>query len=128
MKAALPLIDEHHLAPDFSKSHCIGIYDDEKGALEVITLGDEASTKSMAMFQILLKQNLQYIISPMCSFMSLRIFKENKLEVLKAAGTLTSDNIALLKQNKLVPFDAENIYNSGSCGSSCSSCTTSCKN
>jgi len=127
MKIAFPLIDETELALDFSKSRNIGIYDDETDVLDVIAMRDENKETDIAtLFQYLLNQNLKYIISPVCSFMSLRIFSENNLEALQAVGTNISENINLLKRQELKPFNKMDSFTRKSCDSACSSCKTEC--
>ena len=129
MKVAFPLLNEKEIATDFSKSNYVGIYDDEKQSLDLIAMYDETKESDITkLFQTLLNHKLKYVISPMCSFMSLRIFKEHDLEALQAIGTNIKENIILLKQEMLEPFTAIDVYASKQCGSVCSSCEISCKN
>ena len=129
MKVAFPLLNEDEIAADFSKSNYVGIYDDEKQSLDLIAMYDDSKESDITkLFQTLLNHKLKYIVSPVCSFMSLRIFKEHELEALQAIGTNIRENIILLKQEMLEPFSSVDVYTSKQCGAVCSSCQTSCKN
>ena len=129
MKIALPLIDEHELALDFSKSKSVGIYDDETDILDIISIMDNSKESDLGiLFRTLIQYNLKYIVSPFCSFLTLKVFRDNNLEALQAIGTNLNQNIELLKKNELKPFISSEIYSSKKCGSSCSSCEISCVN
>ena len=128
MKAAFPLTDKTYLAPDFSKSNLIGIYDGSTQKLEYISLSEkDEQTDLSSVFKKMIAQNVTVVISPFFNFMSLRVFRENNIQTLKSEGKSISFNLNLLIHNQLKSFDAMEAFNSGGCGSSCSSCTTTCK-
>jgi predicted Fe-Mo cluster-binding NifX family protein len=130
MKVAFPLLSHSELAITFSKSKYIGIYDDAICKLAVIPLTENNQNFDFQLlFQTMLKQDLNCIVSPFFTFMSLRVFRENKIETLKAEGTSIDENILFLKQNTLKPFVSFDAFKASGCSSSCSSCETetSCK-
>ncbi len=128
MKIALPLISESELASDFSKSSYVGIYDVVEGNLNVISLASQSMTTIQSfIFETMKSLDTQWVISPNFSFMALRVFKENKINVLKASGTNLNENIDFFKTGILVPFSAFDVFmSSQNCTDVCSTCGSQC--
>ena len=128
MKIAFPLLTQSEMAIDFSRSKYVGIYDDELKSFEMISLLEKDQNFDFSsFFQSLLQQNLSCVISPFFTFMSLRVFRENNLETLKAEGLNVEANIDLFQQKELKPFVSFDAFKASGCSSSCISCETSCK-
>ena len=130
MKIALPLISESELANDFSKSRYVGIYDVVEGNLNVISLASQTTATIQGfVFETMKNLDTRWVISPCFSFMALRVFKENKFNVLKASGTDLNENINFFKTGMLVPFSAFDAFmSSQSCTDVCSTCGSQCLN
>jgi len=123
MKIAFPLLNEKELALDFSKSKYVGIYDDTISRLDIVSICDDNIERDLSiLFKTLLQHDLKFVISPFCSFMSLRILKENNLEACQAVGSSIQENIHLLKNNKLEPFMSTDVNGSTNCAIEYSSC------
>jgi predicted Fe-Mo cluster-binding NifX family protein len=122
MKVGFPLMNENELANDFAHSKYIGICDVSTGLSEIMpiddTLGNERS-----IFDSLLQNNLKLVISPFYSFMSLRVFKENKISTYKAKGRLVDENLLFLKSGKMKPFDIYESLLTGECARDCLGCS-----
>lgn len=128
MKYLFPLINDKELANDFVHSQFIGIYDDDTNKTELIpTSGTDGKPIDNVFFDSIVNKGLKSVISPYYSFMTLRVFKENNIETIKAKSTILDENIQHLKNNTLKPFDIyEALLNGGDCATECSSCGTSC--
>lgn len=128
MKILFPLLDESFLAPDFSKSNMLGIYDESNKSVQIIHLAIQTSHNQTAtVFHTILQQNVDYVVSPVFSAMSLRVFKENNITPYKAVGKSIVFNINMLVNNQLQPYNMHDTGNHTSCSSSCSSCGVGCK-
>lgn len=127
MKIAFPLLNETELAIDFAHSHFIGLYDDVENKTELIPVFEIRKNADLIMFFDSMTVNgLKSVASPYYSYMTLRIFKENEINTLKAEGRSLEENIHHYNSQSLKPF---NVYESllvGECAKSCSSCGTSC--
>ena len=126
MKIAFPLLNEEELANDFSHASYVGIYDDVKNHVDMIALSEiEKNLTINTFFDALSALGLIKVISPFYSFMSLRVFKENEIEVLRAEGTNLRENLKLLLVENLKPYHVNDSFLFGECFSdgitSCSS-------
>lgn len=127
MKIAFPLKNEKELAKDFAHAYHIGIYDDEDDQTEVITISEIENVSTVTVFfDLLIALGLKSIISPYYSYMSLRVFKENQIDTMKAIGVNLNYNIELHKENRLTHFNVYESLISDDCLSDCGSCGTSC--
>jgi predicted Fe-Mo cluster-binding NifX family protein len=127
MKIAFPLLNEKELAIDFVHSSYIGIYDDTDSKTNLIPLsGLEKNLGITLFFDAITNQGLKSVASPYYSFMSLRVFKENNIETLKAISTNLDENIRHFKSMSLKPFDTYESMLGGECAKDCKSCGTSC--
>jgi len=127
MKIAFPLLNEVELAEDFAHSCYVGIYDDVKNHIDLIALSEiEKNLTINTFFDALSALGLIKVVSPFYSYMSLRVFKENKIEALKAFGTKLEDNIRLLHNMELQPYNVTDSLLFGECFKDCSSCGPSC--
>ncbi|MDP4207527.1 MAG: hypothetical protein Q8928_01805 [Bacteroidota bacterium] len=127
MKIAFPLRSKSELASDFAHSPIIGIYDDSTGKTETFKLAEiERSIGLHCFLDVMTSQGLKMVVSPFYSYMSLRVFKENNIETLKAIGKSMEDNIEMVKNKKLQPFDAMESLMVGECAGSCGSCGSKC--
>jgi predicted Fe-Mo cluster-binding NifX family protein len=127
MKIAFPLVNERELAVDFMHSRYIGIYDDVNGKTEFIPVdGIEKHIGVALFFDALTSQGLKSVISPFYSYMSLRVFKENEIETLKAIGNNLEENIGHFKESSLKPFDVYESLINKDCVSDCSGCGSKC--
>jgi predicted Fe-Mo cluster-binding NifX family protein len=129
MKIAFPLLNENKLAIDFAHASYIGIYDDKENTTELIPLLEMTLKSGFSVFfDALISQGLTSVISPYYSYMSLRIFKENEIETLKAMDRSLEENIRHFNEKTLKPFSIYESLQPGDCVSNCSSCGTSCSN
>jgi len=123
MKVGFPLQNETELAHDFAHSKFIGIIDLFTGSKKVIPVGaDLISEKSV--FDSLITNNLNEVISPFYTFMSLRIFNENKITTYKAMGKSMDENMLLYQSGKIKPFDIYSSLLTGECAKDCLGCST----
>lgn len=129
MKIAFPLLNENKLAIDFAHASYIGIYDDKENTTELIPLLEMTLKSGVSVFfDALISQGLTSVISPYYSYMSLRVFKENEIETLKAMDRSLEENIRYFNEKTLKPYTIYESLQSGDCVSNCSSCGTSCSN
>ncbi len=127
MKIAFPLLNEKELAIDFVHSDYIGIYDDVEGRIELISIsGIEKKVGITLFFDTMTGQGLKSVVSPYYSYMTLRVFKENKIETLKAISSNLDENIRFFKDRSLKPFSTYESLLIGECAKDCSGCGTSC--
>jgi predicted Fe-Mo cluster-binding NifX family protein len=127
MKIAFPLLNERELAQDFAHSHYIGIYDDTNQKTELIPVkGIKQDVGITLFFDSLSSQGLKFVASPFFSYMTLRVFKENQIETLKAVGNRFDENIKHYKNNALEPFDVYESLHMRDCVKDCSGCDSSC--
>jgi len=127
MKIAFPLLNEKELAIDFVHSHYIGIYDDVEGKTELISLSEtEKRVGNTLFFDTMINHDLKSVASPYYSYMTLRVFRENEIETLKAVSSNLDENIRYFRENSLKPFDIYESFPMNECSKSCSSCGTSC--
>jgi predicted Fe-Mo cluster-binding NifX family protein len=127
MKIAFPLLNEVELAEDFAHSHYVGIYDDVKNHIDLISLSEiEKHLTIQTFFDALSALGLIKVVSPFYSYMSLRVFRENKIETLKAMGTKLDENIQLLHDMELKAYNVSDSLLFGECFNDCNSCSPSC--
>ncbi len=128
MKIAFPLLNEKELAEDFVHSTYIGVYDDVKNTTELIVMtGYEKGVSSSLFFSALIDRGLKAVVCPFYSYMSLRVFKENNIETLKAISTDFEENVKELKDHMLMPYDVYEALLTGPCARDCTSCGTTCE-
>ena len=131
MKICIPVMGQndkliHFLANDFYKANFYCLYDLKTEKTEYFSKSD-----LMARFGLDLRKGggddtITAIISPNMRPMAYKILHDNQITVYRSLGNLVDENIALLKQGELSEYDPADVESS-SCGSSCSSCTsTSC--
>jgi predicted Fe-Mo cluster-binding NifX family protein len=127
MKIAFPLLNEKELAKDFVHAQNIGIYDDEDDQTEVIAISEiEKVSTITAFFDLMISTGLKSVVSQHYSYMSLRVFKENKVETLKAFSKNLNENIKLYNENALKQFDVYESLIKDDCLSDCSGCGSTC--
>jgi predicted Fe-Mo cluster-binding NifX family protein len=127
MKIAFPLLNEKELSNDFSHALHIGIYNEELDHLEIISITElEKMSKVTNFIDLMISLGLSSVVSPHYSYMSLRIFKENRINTLKAVGFCLDQNIKLHRDRELIPFDVYKSLINDDCVSDCGSCGTSC--
>lgn len=123
MKLGFPLKNETELAHDFSQSKILGIFDLNTGNKEFLRIKDNL-TSEKEVFDSLFRNELTQVISPFYTFMSLRVFKENKIVTFKAKGNSLDDNILLFQSGKMKPFDIYESLLTGECAKDCLGCST----
>jgi predicted Fe-Mo cluster-binding NifX family protein len=127
MKIALPLLNEKELAIDFTHSNFIGIYDVNNNELQILNNQSlEKKLKAMELFKNMINDGLAFTISPFYSYMSLRVFKEIRIQTLKAQGISLNENIRSFRESKLLPFNIDESLLYGECAKDCTSCATDC--
>lgn len=127
MKIAFPLQNEKELAIDFVHSRYIGIYDDEEGHTEFIPVSEPGKKAGTTLFfDVMTSKGLTSVVSPFFSYMTLRVFRENDIETLKAVSSSLDENIRFFKDQSLKPFDVYESLLIGECARDCSGCGTSC--
>jgi hypothetical protein len=127
MKIAMPLLNEKELAVDFTHSNFIGIYDVMENELKMFSNDSlESKLKAMDFIKNMVTEGLMYTISPFYSYMTLKIFKEIKIEALKSRGINLNENIASFKERALCPFNFEESLLYGECARDCLGCGTGC--
>ena len=127
MRIAFPLLNEKELANDFSHALHIGIYNEELDHLEMVSVPDiEQMSRVTNFIDLMISLGLESVISPHYSYMSLRIFKENRINTLKAEGLSLNQNIKLHKVKALNPFDVYESLINDDCISDCNGCGSSC--
>ena len=127
MRIAFPLLNEKELAKDFSHANHIGIYNEELDHLEMISVQEiEQMSKVTNFFDLMISLGLISVVSPNYSYMSLRIFKENRINTLKAVGFNLNQNVKLHREKALNPYDVYESLINDDCVSDCGSCGTSC--
>lgn len=127
MKIAFALMNEKELAVDFAHSHYLGIYDEEKDKTEVIPLaGIDQKSGVTALFHTMTNEGLSSVVSTYYSYLTIRVFKENNIETLKAIGTNLEENINRFKSGQLKPFELYESLLIGECAKDCAGCGSSC--
>lgn len=121
MKIGFPLLNSKELAPDFAHCNHIAIYNSLNDKINIISL-NHSDLAEQNSFQVLVKNGLRAVVSPFYSFMSLRVFKENKITTYKAKGKLIDKNIEFYKTDKLKAFDIYDALLTGECAKDCLSC------
>jgi predicted Fe-Mo cluster-binding NifX family protein len=121
MKIAFPLLTEKDLAQDFAHSKLIGIFDISTSYMKLLPVGENL-TDEKNIFDSLVQNELNMVISPFYSFMSLRVFKENGIKTFKALRGTIDDNINSYMSGKMKPFDIYESLLTGDCAKDCASC------
>ena len=132
MKICIPVMGQnarlvHFLANDFYKANYYCLYNLENDEIEYFSKSD-----LMARFGLDLRKGdgeevIGAIISPNVRPMAYKILHDNSITVYRPVSNLVEENIALLKNGELSLYDPADVENPSSCGSSCSSCSsTSC--
>lgn len=132
MKICIPVMGQnarlvHFLANDFYKANYYCLYHLENGDMEYFSKSD-----LMARFGLDLRKGggddaIGAIISPNVRPMAYKILHDNEIIVYRPMSNLVDENIELLKSGELPLYAIADIENPSSCGSSCSSCSsTSC--
>jgi predicted Fe-Mo cluster-binding NifX family protein len=122
MKLGFPLIDDSCLAQDFAHSKFIGIFDANTGKKTILAQGDTLIAEK-SVFESLVYNQLTMVISPFYSFLSLRVFKENKIVTYKAVDKTMEDNIERFQSGKMKPFNVYESLLTGKCAKDCVKCT-----
>lgn len=127
MKIAFPLKNEKDLANDFSEALFIGIYDDIQERIEYFTISTINNQIGMAcFFDVMATRGLKAVISPYYNFLSVRVFKESRIEPHKAKGYNLIDNIKYYFNLELKPFELNESFEVAECSSDCRNCNSSC--
>jgi len=121
MKVGFPLINESELANDFAHSAYIGIFDTSTGKKNILPTGMDLNNEKIV-FQSLFQNELNMVISPFYTFMSLRVFKENNVVTYKAKGSTVDANLQFYNSGKMKPFDIYESLLTGECAKDCLSC------
>lgn len=128
MKTVFALNDQNYLALDFTKSKMLGIYDEIMKDIKFIEFHyEDAINDKQSVFNQILQQGITKVVSPHYSFMSLRVFKENNIEPLKAVGKSLAFNLNMLIHKQLQVFCVDESGNETSCAKSCAGCSVGCK-
>ncbi|GAF05653.1 hypothetical protein [Saccharicrinis fermentans] len=129
MKACIPImgnntLQKERVANDFYKAQHYCIYDFDTDASVIYSLSD-TNTIYMSLSEIK-KQGIQIIITPNLRPMAAKILFENEIEVYKAVGNVTKENIDHYKRGLLQDFTETMIESKKDCASqSCASCSSS---
>lgn len=129
MKVIIPVLDneaaKNELAPDFSATDHVCIYDCENESLTWVST--TAISRNGGNLSLELKRKgIHSVISSQMPLMVLGLFVESGLKVYKAQGTDLFENIKLFQKNFLQSFTSSMSMELSSCAGSCSSCGTIC--
>ena len=130
MKVILPVIDDqgarNMLSNGFHNARFVCIYDSQSHDTEWLPIKD-ISEKPGNLTLGLKKRGIYTVISPQMPLMALGLFIESGLTVFRSESKNVEENIKLLNENRLRPFEAYDAMGMSSCsGSSCGSCSSSC--
>jgi predicted Fe-Mo cluster-binding NifX family protein len=103
------------------------LYDQMTNELRWLKISDLASNLA-ELFPALEKASVKEIVSPSLHPMALKVLKNRGFEVYRSQGSNLQYNLSLRKAERLMPFSmAELLAGASGCGSSCSSCETTCE-
>ncbi len=133
MKICIPIVGKNKalvnlLAEDFYKANFYCVHD-------ILANENEVFSKSELMTRFGLnfrtgssEDDVMAIISQNMRSLAYKILVDNGIKVFKAQGKLVDENLRLYKQKQLNEYDASCVEEPISCGSSCSSCSsTACQ-
>lgn len=128
MKVILPVIDDQRarnmLANGFHNARFVCIYDSQTHDTEWCSI-NEISEKFGNLTLGLKKRGIYTVISPRMPLMALALFIESGLKVFRSEGKNVEENILLLNNNQLKPYEVYDATGMSSCaGGSCNSCSS----
>jgi len=128
MKIGIPIAGDETsldnvLAPGFHACKYFGIYDLQNDTVEVLSI-DSAKT---GFIKLLHDKDIKAVISPSFQILSIRLFRENFIDIYKAESLDVSENIDCLKHNLLNKFSFWDMNDENNCKSGCSACISPCK-
>jgi len=132
MSVLIPILtagnNQFTMAGEFLECEYVGVYNRDNEKLETVSVDTFLSGKAKMSFSDFLQSyNIQSVISPKYTPMSVRLFQENQLQLFLATGASILENIHLFITNNLKPF-MNSPSSAVSCApSACNSCSASCK-
>jgi len=129
MNIIIPVTDidkeKSTLAKGFHNTNYACVYNSSNKSYKWLKTKDLSNLEDN--LSIALKQEDIYtIITSHMPFLALRLFKDSGLEIYKSKGKCLEENIELFFKNELTIFSGEEVLNSSSCSTACSSCGTTC--
>ncbi|MGQ8337573.1 hypothetical protein ACUNWD_13575 [Sunxiuqinia sp. A32] len=131
MKICVPVLGHQNngryfMANDFYKANLYCLYNLETDEVEYFSKSELMTRFGLDLRMPGSDEIISAIISPNVRPMAYKILHDNQVAIFKPTSNLVQENIELLKEGKLSLFEPRDIESS-SCGSSCSSCSsTSC--
>lgn len=115
------------LAADFRTSEYFGIVDALSKEIELISEDMlETTFNGKSITEVLYEKGVEYVICEEMMAMTLKVFKESKIEVFKAMSESIDVNIRMFKELALPPFYYSETRQTSSCSTSCSDCNQDC--
>lgn len=115
------------LAADFRTSEYFGIVDAISKDIEFISEDMlETTFNGKSITEVLSEKGVEYVICEEMMAMTLKVFKESRIEVYKAMSESVEENIRLFKELALPPFYYSETRQTSSCSTSCGSCDQDC--